>query len=108
VDGYGEDLAAIHAARVHRDGAGRGARAARAAAAGRPRPRARLRYRRAEETHRLRLHRPADVLAGLRRAGFSARTLRGGYAGAGLPPGLTGYLGRLRQSVSSVTMRTRW
>ena len=66
------------------------------------------RYRRAEETHRLRLHRPADVLAGVRRAGFSARTLRGGYAGSGLPPGLTGYLGRLRQSVSSMTMRTRW
>jgi hypothetical protein len=26
----------------------------------------------------------------------------------GSRPGLTGYLGRLRQSVSSVTMRTRW
>jgi SAM-dependent methyltransferase len=54
-------------------------------------------YRRAEETHRLLLHRPADVLARLRRAGFSARTLRGGYAGAELAPGLTAYLAHLRR-----------
>jgi SAM-dependent methyltransferase len=54
------------------------------------------RCRRSEELHRLLLHRPADVLARLRRAGFSARRLPDGYAGAGLPPGLAAYLARRR------------
>jgi SAM-dependent methyltransferase len=53
-------------------------------------------FRRGEETHRLRLHRPADVLATLRAAGFAARTLRAGYAGELPPPGLTAYLARKR------------
>jgi hypothetical protein len=39
----------------------------------------RSRYRRSEETHRLQLHRPADVLAQLRHNRFTARTLRPGY-----------------------------
>lgn len=34
-------------------------------------------YRRSEETHRLRLYKPSDVTAALRRAGFRVRTLRG-------------------------------
>jgi SAM-dependent methyltransferase len=53
-------------------------------------------FRRADETHRRRLHRPADVLAALRAAGFAARTLRPGYAGEPMPPGITAYLGRKR------------
>jgi SAM-dependent methyltransferase len=54
-------------------------------------------FRRARETHRLRLHRPADVLATLRASGFAARTLRAGYAGKPPPAGLTAYLGRKRR-----------
>ena len=51
-------------------------------------------FRRAEETHRLR--RSGDVLTALRAAGFSARTLRGGYAGEPMPRGLVAYLARKR------------
>jgi len=54
------------------------------------------RIRRAEEVHRLVLHRPADVLAVLRTHGLAARTLRHGYAGRGLPPGLVAYAARRR------------
>jgi SAM-dependent methyltransferase len=54
------------------------------------------RYRRGAELHRLELHTPADVLARLRAAGFSARTLPRGYAGEPLPRGLTAYLARRR------------
>ncbi|HTE60644.1 MAG TPA: hypothetical protein VK631_09870 [Solirubrobacteraceae bacterium] len=53
-------------------------------------------FRRSEETHRLLLHRPADVLARLRAAGFTARVLPDGYAGEPLPRGLTAYLARRR------------
>ena len=52
-------------------------------------------FRRAEETHRLR-PRSGDVLTALRAAGFSARTLRGGYAGEPMPRGLVAYLARKR------------
>jgi SAM-dependent methyltransferase len=52
------------------------------------------RYRRSDETHRLHLHRPADVLAQLRRNGFTAQTLRPGYAGSTLPSGLTAYIAK--------------
>lgn len=51
-------------------------------------------FHRAQETHRLRLHRPADVLARLRRAGLRARTLPAGYAGTELAQGVTAYLAR--------------
>jgi SAM-dependent methyltransferase len=54
----------------------------------------RSRYRRSDETHRLQLHRPADVLAQLRRNGFTARTLRPGYGTITLPVGLTAYIGK--------------
>jgi hypothetical protein len=54
-------------------------------------------FRRAEETHRLRLHRPGAVLEALRAAGFSARTLRGGYADEPMPRGLVAYLARKRR-----------
>jgi hypothetical protein len=54
--------------------------------------RGRSRYRRSDETHRLQLHRPADVLARLRRSGFTARTLRPGYGITTLPAGLTAYI----------------
>jgi SAM-dependent methyltransferase len=54
------------------------------------------RFRRREELHRLLLHRPADVLARLRAAGFTARVLARGYADEPLPPGLTAYLARRR------------
>jgi SAM-dependent methyltransferase len=53
-------------------------------------------FRRGKELHRLHLHAPADVLARLRAAGFSARTLRDGYAGTALPRGVTAYLARRR------------
>jgi SAM-dependent methyltransferase len=56
-------------------------------------------YRRSDETHRLGLHRPADVLAKLRRSGFTARTLRPGYGAMTLPGGLTAYLARRSGSV---------
>jgi hypothetical protein len=49
-------------------------------------------FRRADETHRLRLQRPGAVLEALRAAGFSARTLPGGYAGEPMPRGLVVYL----------------
>jgi hypothetical protein len=52
------------------------------------------RYRRSDETHRLQLHRPADVLAELRRNGFTARPLRAGYGASPLPRGLTAYIAR--------------
>ena len=54
------------------------------------------RFRRGEELHRLRLHRPVEVLGALRAAGFAARTLPGGYAGEPLPRGLVAYLARKR------------
>jgi SAM-dependent methyltransferase len=57
-------------------------------------------FRRADETHRLRLHRPADVLAALRAAGFAARTLRPGYAREPMPPGITAYRGRKRERLA--------
>jgi SAM-dependent methyltransferase len=53
-------------------------------------------FRRSEELHRLRLHSPAEVLARLRAADFTARTLPRGYAGQPLPRGLTAYVGRKR------------
>jgi SAM-dependent methyltransferase len=53
-------------------------------------------FRRSEELHRLRLHSPAEVLARLRAAGFTARTLPSGYARQRLPRGLTAYVGRKR------------
>jgi SAM-dependent methyltransferase len=52
------------------------------------------RCRRSEELHRVHLHRPADVLTRLRAAGFTARTLPNGYAGAPLPAGLTAFVAR--------------
>jgi len=56
------------------------------------------RYRRSEETHRLQLHRPADVLAQLRRNRFTARTLRPGYGTITLPSGLTAYIGKRKRT----------
>lgn len=52
------------------------------------------RFRRGEEIHTLLLHEPSEVLAQLRLAGLTARTLRAGYAGTELPPGVTAYLAR--------------
>jgi SAM-dependent methyltransferase len=43
-------------------------------------------YRRCEEVHRLRLYRPGEITAALRRAGFAVRALRG-YGRARLPSG---------------------
>jgi hypothetical protein len=54
------------------------------------------RFRRSEELHLLRLHAPRDVQRRLRAVGFTARTLRGGYAGSPLPRGHTAYLARRR------------
>lgn len=54
------------------------------------------RFRRSEEVHRLLLHRPPDVLTRLRRAGFTARTLAGGYGGTALPWGVTAYVAHKR------------
>jgi hypothetical protein len=54
------------------------------------------RFRRADETHRLLLIRPADVLRRMRAAGFAARRLPGGYADMAFPPGLSAYAGRRR------------
>jgi SAM-dependent methyltransferase len=59
----------------------------------------RSRYRRSNETHRLKLHRPADVFAELRRNGFTARTLRAGYGACPLPRGLTAYIARAKAPV---------
>ena len=53
-------------------------------------------FRRSEETHRLCLHSPSEVLARLRAAGFAARTLPRGYAGEPLPRGWTAYVARRR------------
>jgi SAM-dependent methyltransferase len=53
-------------------------------------------FRRSEETHRLTLHSPSDVLRRLRAAGFAARALRHGYANERLPRGLTAYNARKR------------
>lgn len=54
------------------------------------------RFRRSEETHRLALYSPSEVLDRLRTAGFAARTLPGGYASEPLPRGLTAYIARKR------------
>jgi SAM-dependent methyltransferase len=70
------------------------------------RDRGRSRYRRSEETHRLQLHRPADVLAQLRANGFSARTLRPGYGTITLPAGLTTYVAT-RKSFTSCMVTAR-
>jgi SAM-dependent methyltransferase len=53
-------------------------------------------YRRTDETHRLLLHRPEDVLLRLFRAGFAARVLHGGYDGEVLPGGWHVVLARPR------------
>jgi SAM-dependent methyltransferase len=50
-------------------------------------------YRRGEEVHRLRLHRPPDVVAALRRAGFRVRTARA-YGALTFPVGLVAYVAR--------------
>lgn len=55
-------------------------------------------YRRGEETHRLRLHRPAAVAAALRRAGFRV-TSAGAYGAMDLGPGHTAYFARVPQAV---------
>jgi SAM-dependent methyltransferase len=49
-------------------------------------------WRRGEETHRLRLHEPRDVLARLAAAGFAAHALEPGYAGAPMPAGITAFV----------------
>ncbi len=48
-------------------------------------------YRRQAEEHRLRLHKPGEVLQALRQAGFRARVLRG-YGTLRFPPGWRGFL----------------
>jgi SAM-dependent methyltransferase len=53
-------------------------------------------FRRSSETHRLRLQRPGAVLAALRAAGFTGRTLGRGYAGEPMPRGLVAYVARRR------------
>ena len=58
-------------------------------------------YRRSDETHRLQLHPPADVLSQLRRNGFTARTLPSGYGRTTLPRGLTAYIARRRASIKA-------
>ena len=50
-------------------------------------------YRRSGETHRLRLYRPLDVAAMLRRAGFRARIVRG-YGKLRFKPGHRGFVAR--------------
>ena len=52
-------------------------------------------YRRSAETHRLRLYRPPDVAAMLRRAGFRARIVRG-YGKLRFKPGHHGFVARKR------------
>lgn len=54
-------------------------------------------YRRSVEVHRLRLYAARDVLAALRRAGFSARLLRG-YGRERFPPAYAGFLARKARS----------
>ncbi|MEQ8790594.1 MAG: methyltransferase domain-containing protein [Pirellulaceae bacterium] len=53
-------------------------------------------YRRAEETHRLHLHRPREVASWLRTAGFTARIVRG-YGGYRFWPGGVGFIARKRK-----------
>jgi SAM-dependent methyltransferase len=60
----------------------------------------RLGYRRSDETHRLQLYRPSEVLAELRRNGFTARTLRPGYGTVTMPPGLVAYIARRKPASS--------
>ena len=55
-------------------------------------------YRRGDETHRLRLHRPADVTAALRRAGFRV-SAAGAYGAMELGPGHTAYFARKPRAV---------
>ena len=50
-------------------------------------------YRRSEEVHRLRLYRPDDIVAELRRAGFGVRRLRG-YGRVRLPSGWVAMVAR--------------
>jgi SAM-dependent methyltransferase len=50
-------------------------------------------YRRSDETHRLRLYRPAEVVAALRSAGFQV-THTGDYGALKLSPGHTAYFAR--------------
>ena len=52
-------------------------------------------WRRTDETHRLRLHRPADVLRTLTGAGFRARRV-GGYGTLHLPRGWVGFVAERR------------
>src|SRR5690242_8396641 len=63
----------------------------------------RSRYRRSGETHRLQLHRPADVLAQLRANGFTARTLRPGYGTSTMPAGLTAYVGTRKKETNAAS-----
>ena len=51
------------------------------------------RWRRSDETHQLRLHRPRDVLALLRDAGFEARQTKG-YGPVHFEPGWAGFVAR--------------
>lgn len=55
-------------------------------------------YRRAEETHLVRLFRPGEVLAALRRAAFKVRTLRA-YGRYRLAPGVIGFVARREEAV---------
>lgn len=50
-------------------------------------------YRRSEETHRLRLYRPLDVAAMLRKVGFRVRIVRG-YGKLRFKPGYHGFVAR--------------
>ena len=52
-------------------------------------------YRRSEETHRLRLYRPLEVVTLLRRAGFRARIVRS-YGKHRFKPGHHGFVARKR------------
>ena len=51
------------------------------------------RYRRSEETHRMRLYAPEQILADLCRAGFEAQTMSG-YGKAPMIPGVVAFLAR--------------
>jgi len=52
-------------------------------------------YRRSHERHRVRLHRPAELAAALRRAGFATRRL-GGYGALRFGPEQAGFVARRR------------
>jgi len=52
-------------------------------------------WRRSDESHRLRLYRPADVLRALSGAGFGARRV-GGYGKLRLPRGWVGFVAQRR------------